>query len=187
MQLPVYAYGQPVLKKVAKDITQEDLKELGNLVEDMYETMYKTNGVGLAAPQIGKSIRLFVIDTIQIEKDMEIKKGIKKTFINAQVLEKSGEIFSYEEGCLSFPEINGNVERESIVKIKYVDEDFVEHIEVYEGFNARVILHEYDHLDGKLFVEKFKPLKLRMLKKRLENIRTGNINPSYPMRFYRGR
>jgi len=187
MLLPVYAYGQPVLRKVAKDITKEEFLILGNLIEDMYETMYKTNGVGLAAPQIGQSIRLFVVDTIQIEEDLDIKKGIKKTFINAHVLEESGEMISYEEGCLSFPEINGNVERNSIVKIQYLDEDFNEHIETYDGFNARVILHEYDHLDGKLFVEKFKPLKKRMLKKKLENIRLGLIDPSYPMRFYRGR
>lgn len=187
MQLPIYAYGQPVLRKVAEDITKKELLSFENLIEDMFETMYKTNGVGLAAPQIGKAIRLFVVDTLQLEEDEEVKKGIKKVFINAEVLEEDGEITSFEEGCLSFPEINGNVERKSIVKIKYLDEDFKEHIETYNGFNARVIQHEYDHLDGKLFVEKFKPLKRRMLKKKLENIRTGNITPSYPMRFYRGR
>jgi len=187
MQLPIYAYGQPVLRKVTKDISKEELFILGNLVNDMFETMYKTNGVGLAAPQIGKDIRLFVVDTLQLEEDLDVKNGIKKTFINAQILEVGGEMTSYEEGCLSFPEINGNVDRESIVKIKYLDEDFNEHIETYDSFNARVIQHEYDHLDGKLFVEKFKPLKRRMLKKKLENIRTGNITPSYPMRFYRGR
>ncbi len=185
MQLPVYAYGQPVLKKVAKDITQEEFLILGNLVEDMFETMYNTNGVGLAGPQIGQSIRLFVIDTVQVQDDMKIEEGIKKVFINAHILEKSGERWSYEEGCLSFPDINGSVERESVVKIKYVDQDFNEIIEEYDGFNARVIMHEYDHLDGNLFVEKFKPLKKRMLKKKLEKLRLGEIETSYPMRFYR--
>ena len=185
MQLPVYAYGQPVLKKVAKDITKEEFLVLGNLVEDMFETMYKTNGVGLASPQIGQSIRLFVVDTIQVQDDVKITDGIKKVFINPHVIEKSGALWSYEEGCLSFPDINGSVERESIVKIQYVDNDFNEITEVYDGFNARVILHEYDHLEGKLFVEKFKPLKKRMLKKRLERIKLGEIDTSYSMRFYR--
>lgn len=185
MQLPVYAYGQPVLKKVAKDITKEEFLILGNLVEDMFETMYNTNGVGLAAPQIGQSIRLFIVDTEQVQEDMKIKTGIKKVFINAQIIEKNGELWSYEEGCLSFPDINGNVERESIVKIKYLDSDFNEQIEEYDGFNARVILHEYDHLEGILFVEKFKPLKQKMLKKKLEKIKKGEVDSDYKMRFYR--
>ncbi|HHH53659.1 MAG TPA: peptide deformylase [Bacteroidetes bacterium] len=187
MQLPVYAYGQPVLKKVAKNITKEELLEYGNLIEDMFTTMYNTNGVGLAAPQIGQSIRLFVVDTIQVEDNVKIKNGIKKAFINAEKIEEGGKWWSYEEGCLSFPDLNGSVERQSFVTLKYVDEDFNEHIETFDGFNARVILHEYDHLDGILFVEKMKPLKRRMINKKLEKIRKGEIDPPYPMRFYRGR
>jgi peptide deformylase len=185
MQLPVYAYGHPVLKKVTENITKEEFAEMGTLIEDMFTTMYNTIGVGLAAPQIGKSIRLFVVDTIQIEKEADIEKGIKKVFINAQKLEETGKLWSYDEGCLSFPDINGSVERLSIVKIKYLDENFEEHIDTFDGFNARVILHEYDHLDGILFVEKMKPLKRRLINKRLEKIRTGDIDPPYPMRFYR--
>jgi peptide deformylase len=187
MQLPVYAYGQPVLKRIAKNITKEEFIILGNLVSDMFETMYNTNGVGLAAPQIGQSIRLFIVDTEQVQEDIKIKNGIKKVFINAQIIEKSGELWSYEEGCLSFPDINGNVERKTNVKIKYLDSNFKEHIEEYDGFNARVIMHEYDHLEGILFVEKFKPLKQKMLKKKLERIKKGDIELDYKMRFYRRR
>ena len=186
MQLAVYAYGQPVLKKIAKEITEEEYNDLGTLIPDMFETMYNTNGVGLAAPQIGKSIRLFIVDTVQVEEDMKIK-GIKKVFINPYILEEKGERWTYSEGCLSFPDINANVERPSTIKIKYLDEEFNEHLEEISGFNARVIQHEYDHLEGILFIERIKPLKRRLLSKRLEKIKKGDIKTNYPMRFYRGR
>ncbi len=185
MKLPIYAYGQPVLKKKCRDITKEELKELGNIVEDMFETMYNANGIGLAAPQIGKDIRLFIVDTKQVEEEDTMKfKGIKKAFINAQVIEKKGTPYAYEEGCLSFPGINGKIERESKVVIKYLDEQFEEHTEEYDGLNARVILHEYDHIDGILFIEKMSPLKLKMLKKKLANVKSGKVKHDYKMKFY---
>ncbi|MEZ4908159.1 MAG: peptide deformylase [Saprospiraceae bacterium] len=183
MLLPIYAYGHPVLKKIAEDISKEEYDALGSLAEDMFETMYKTNGVGLAAPQIGKSIRIFVVDTVQVQDDLKITAPIKKVFINAEKLEEFGTMWSYDEGCLSFPDINAGVERLSNVRIKYMDENFVEHVEVFDGFNARVIQHEYDHLQGILFVEKIKPLKKRLLNKRLEKLKKGEIDPKYPMRF----
>jgi len=183
MQLPVYAYGHPVLKKIAKEITPQEYEELGTLIPDMFETMYNTNGVGLAAPQVGKSIRLFIVDTVQVEDDMKIT-GIKKVFINPYILEEKGELWTYSEGCLSFPDINANVERLSDIKIKYLDEQFNEHIEEISGFNARVIQHEYDHLQGILFIERIKPLKRRLLNKKLEKIKRGDIKVNYPMKFY---
>ena len=185
MQLPVYAYGHPVLKKIAQEITKEEFDSLGNLIEDMFETMYKTSGVGLAAPQIGRSIRIFIADTIQVKDELKIDNPIKKAFVNPLIIEKWGKLWSYEEGCLSFPDINAGVERPENVRIKYFDENFVEHVEVFNGFNARVIQHEYDHLDGILFVEKFKPLKRRLLGKKLEKIIKGEILTKYPMKFQR--
>lgn len=183
MQLPIYAYGHPVLKKVAEEITKSEYEDLGNLIEDMYETMYKTNGVGLAAPQIGKSIRIFVVDTIQVKEDLKIEAPIKKAFINPEKLEEFGALWSYDEGCLSFPDINAGVERPTNIRIRYLDENFVEHVEVFDGFNARVIQHEYDHLEGILFVEKIKPLKKRLLNNRLEKLKKGDIDQKYPMKF----
>ncbi|MBK7095478.1 MAG: peptide deformylase [Saprospiraceae bacterium] len=185
MQLTVYAYGHPVLKKIALEISREEFNTLGSLVEDMFETMYKTNGVGLAAPQIGQSIRIFVVDTVQVKDELKIPNPIKKAFINPVIIEEWGKLWSYEEGCLSFPDINASVERPENVRIKYFDENFIEHVEVFNGFNARVIQHEYDHLDGILFVEKFKPLKRRLLDKRLEKIKKGEIQTKYPMKFQR--
>lgn len=183
MQLTVYAYGHPVLKKIANEISREEFNSLGNLVEDMYETMYKTSGVGLAAPQVGLSVRVFVVDTVQVKEELKIENPIKKAFINPVKIEEWGKMWGYEEGCLSFPDINANVDRPENIRIKYLDENFVEHVEVFNGFNARVIQHEYDHLDGILFVEKFKPLKRRLLDKKLEKIKKGEIQTKYPMKF----
>ncbi len=184
MQLPIYAHGHPVLRKMCSEITKEELNSLGNLIEDMYDTMYKANGVGLAAPQIGKSIRIFIVDTEQVDEEGKSPKGIKKVFINPQVIDKKGNMYSYEEGCLSFPGINAKIDRESTVVIKYFDEDFNEYTEEYDGLNARVILHEYDHVEGIVFIEKMKPLKLKMLKKKLENIKNGKVNCDYKMKFF---
>ncbi len=182
MILPIYAYGQPVLKKLAEDI-KPDYPELKKLIEDMWETMYHAEGIGLAAPQIGLSIRLFMVDTTQLKDEEGKSEGIKKVFINAQIIEETGEEWAYEEGCLSIPEVRGDVERPESLTIQYVDENFVEHEETFTGMNARVIQHEYDHIDGILFIELLKPIKKRLVKRRLENIRKGKIDVDYRMKF----
>lgn len=182
MILPVYAYGHPVLKKVGSQISP-DFPELKQLIEDMWETMYHAKGVGLAAPQIGQAIRLFVVDTVQIQEEGEEDKGIKKVFINAQMLEETGDTWTYEEGCLSIPNITGDVERKKSISIRYWDEDFNEVTASYEGMNARVIQHEYDHIDGKLFIEKLNPLKKKLIQRKLENIRKGKVTADYRLRF----
>lgn len=189
MILPIYAYGHPVLKKVAKNI-DKDYPELDKLLANMWETMYNAEGVGLAAPQIGLSIRIFLVDTLSSqEKDKEEQgkepeyPGIKKVFINAEILEETGEDNTFEEGCLSIPEITGDVERLDTIKVRYWDEDFVEHVETYDGTNARVIQHEYDHIEGLLFIEKLKPLKKRLIKRKLEKLKKGQYRGSYRMKF----
>lgn len=184
MILPIYAYGQPILKRVAKPIDQ-DYPDLNELISSMWETMYNAEGVGLAAPQIGESIRLFIIDTAQTYKEEDKSKGIKSVFINAQKIEEDGEHWFYEEGCLSIPHIRGDVERQKILKLKYLDENFEEHIKVFDGINARVVQHEYDHLEGVLFLDKLKPLKKRMIKRKLEIIKKGKVDADYLMRFVR--
>jgi peptide deformylase len=186
MILPVYAYGQPVLKKVAQ-VIDEDFEGLDNLLEDMWETMYHADGVGIAAPQIGQSLRLFLVDTIQAMEEGDEAKGIKKAFINAQILEEGGEPWTYEEGCLSIPNVKGDVERNELIKIKYQDESFNEFIEEYDGINARVILHEYDHIEGKLFTEKLKPLKKKMISRKLDQIKKGKVKADYRLRFAKSR
>ena len=185
MILPVFVYGQPVLRKKGRTIKEEEMPEIRTLVENMWETMYASHGVGLAAHQIGKDLKLFIIDSIQVEEDMEDLVGMKKVFINAEKVEESGEEWTFEEGCLSFPDIRGTVERPSVITLKYRDLDFKEHIETFDGFNARVIQHEYDHTMGELFIEKFKPLKRRLLKKKLDKIKNGEAKASYPVRVYR--
>ena len=148
------------------------------------------DGVGLAAPQIGQSIRLFVIDTLQIEQDEKDEppfQGFKKVFINARKVEETGKPWSYEEGCLSIPRIRGDVERPETIRLRYQDENFVEYEETFTGINARVVQHEYDHIDGVLFTEKLKPLKKRLIQRKLEDIRLGKINVEYKMRFFNGR
>lgn len=182
MILPVYAYGQPVLKRVGKEI-EKDYVGLNDLLEDMWETMYHAQGVGLAAPQVGQSLRLFLVDTIQVMEEGEEEKGIKKAFINAQILEEEGELWAYEEGCLSIPNVRGDVERQERIKIKYQDENFDEFIEEYDGINARVIQHEYDHIDGKLFTDKLKPLKKKMISRKLDQIKKGKTSAEYRLRF----
>ena len=182
MILPIYAFGQPVLKKVAAPITAE-YPELKELLENMWETMYNAQGVGLAAPQIGKSIRLFLVDTDQLEKEDAKEVGIKQVFINAQKIEEAGKPWDYEEGCLSIPNIRGDVKRPAQLKIRFMDENFVEHEKVFSGLNARVIQHEYDHIDGILFTELLKPLKRRRVKRKLENIKKGAVDADYRMKF----
>ena len=183
MILPIYAYGQPVLKKVGVEITK-DYPEIDQLISNMFETMYNASGVGLAAPQIGLSIRLFIADSTQMESEKDPAfKGIKKAFINAQIIEETGDEWAYEEGCLSIPKINGEVVRPSIIKLKYMDENFVEHIEEFDGLNARVIQHEYDHIEGILFTTLLKPIKRSLIKNKLEKIKKGKVNTDYRMRF----
>lgn len=183
MILPIYAYGNPILKRVAKDVAKED-EGLDDLIANMWETMYNAEGVGLAAPQIGKSSRIFVVDTKQTYQEEEDKaKGIKEVFINAQKIVEEGEYWPYEEGCLSIPHIRGEVERQKKLKLKYLNADFEEQVMTFEGINARVIQHEYDHLEGVLFLEKLKPLKKRMIKRKLDIIKKGKVDTDYLMKF----
>lgn len=185
MILPVYAYGQPVLKKMGEDITP-DYPELAQLIANMWETMYHAEGVGLAAPQIGLAIRLFVIDTIQMKSSQEKgDTGIKQVFINAHKITESGEPWPYEEGCLSIPDIRGDVDRPAHVHLRWQDENFVQHEATFSGINARVIQHEYDHIDGILFTEHLSPLKKRLIQRRLESIRKGMVRADYKMKFAR--
>ncbi len=183
MILPIFAYGQPVLKKVADNITP-DYPHLKELISNMWDTMYDAHGVGIAAPQIGLSIRLFVIDTEQIEKEENPDHvGFKKVFINAQVLDEKGEKWSYEEGCLSIPNIRGEVLRQPELTIQYLDDNFEEHTETFNGINARVIQHEYDHIQGILFTDRLSPVKRTLIRNKLENIRKGKTNADYKMKF----
>ena len=181
MILPIYIYGQPVLKQVAAEIPR-DYEGLAELVDNMWETMYNAHGVGLAAPQIGKSVRMFLVDTEQLEDEESDHQGIKKVFINAEKIEETGEHWEYEEGCLSIPDIRGDVSRRENLRIRYYDLDWQLHEEEFDGINARVIQHEYDHIDGVLFVEHLKPLKRRMIQRRLDSMRKGILKAEYAVR-----
>lgn len=181
MIYPIVAYGDPVLKKLAQDIDPEDESlDLKKLVADMFETMYEANGVGLAAPQIGLSLRLFVIDADLMDPTI---KNMKKVFVNPQIVEEVGEEWSYEEGCLSIPDIREDVSRPGQITIHYFDEDWNEYEEKYEGLVARVIQHEYDHIEGVLFVDYLSSFKKSLLKSKLSNISKGKAKVSYRMRF----
>lgn len=178
MILPIYLYGQPALRKVANDI-DKDYPNLKGLIENMFETMYNADGIGLAAPQIGLNIRLFVIDLEPLAEDEPKYHGFKKVFINAQMVEETGEIISLREGCLSIPGINESVAREETIRIKYLDENFVEHDEIFFDFFARCIQHEYDHIEGKLFIDKISGIRKQMIKSKLNNMIKGRVNCSY--------
>ena len=190
MILPIVGYGSPILRKVAEDITP-DYPNLGVLLDNMWETMYSSNGVGLAAPQINKSIRLFVIDSEQIFDNQEDDEkgqypdepGFKGVFINAKILELSGEEWSYNEGCLSIPKIRGDVNRHQNVTLEYLDENFQKHTKSFNGITARVILHEYDHIEGKLFIDHISALKRTLLKSKLDDIMKGKVKIDYRMMF----
>lgn len=190
MILPVVAYGSPILRKVAEEI-DPSYPGLEKLIADMWDTVYNSNGVGLAAPQINKSIRLFIVDTDQIVKDFDDEdkakypneKPIKTVFINAQMLEETGKMWPYNEGCLSIPKVREDVQRNSNIRIKYLDENFQEHEAEFHGITARVIQHEYDHIEGKLFIDYISPLKKRLLKKKLDDISKGKIKMEYRMIF----
>lgn len=182
MILPIYSYGHAVLKKLASPI-DKDYDHLATLIENMWETMYQAKGVGLAAPQIGQSIRLFIVDTVQLERDSNAEEGIKKVFINPQILVERGDEWNYEEGCLSIPTITGEVSRNQTVTIRFQDEAFDSFEEIYSGMNARVIQHEYDHLEGILFTDRLKPLKKRLISRKLESVKRGKVEVGYRMKF----
>lgn len=183
MILPIYAYGHPVLSKPTKKI-DPDYPEFEQLLDNMWETMYNAQGVGLAAPQVGLSVRLFLVDTIQIMEEGKEVEGLKQAFINAEKVEEGGTPWDYEEGCLSIPDIRADVERPAQIKLRYQDENFETHEKIFTGMNARVIQHEYDHVDGILFTQHLRPLKKRLMKRKLERIKTGKIDPKYRMKFF---
>lgn len=182
MILPIVAYGHPNLRKISENINP-DYPGLKELIRDMFDTMFGSSGVGLAAPQVNKSIRLFVIDANVYAQDYPEAKGFRQVFINAQILERSGDIWTFNEGCLSVPDIREDIDRETFVRIRFQDENFVQHEETYGGIIARVIQHEYDHLEGVLFVDKVSSLRKMLLKRKLMDISKGYINPSYKMIF----
>lgn len=190
MILPIVAYGDPVLKKEAQEI-EKNYPELKELIADMFETMYSASGVGLAAPQIGKSIRLFIVDGSPFAEDDEDEEdpkakgmeGFKKVFINPIIEEEVGEEWGFNEGCLSIPKIREEVFRKEKVTISYYDEHWSFHEDTFEGYAARIIQHEYDHIDGILFTDHLSPLKRRLLAKRLQNISKGDIEVDYKMKF----
>lgn len=189
MILSIVGYGDPVLRKKGVEIPQ-DYPELNQLVANMYETMYNAYGVGLAAPQVGLALRLFVIDTRPFSEDEDLSKeeqvqlaSFKKTFINATILKEEGEEWGFNEGCLSIPEVREDVYRHERITIEYYDEESNKHTDVYDGLIARVIQHEYDHIEGILFTDKISSLKKRLIQKKLQNIMEGKTRPDYKMKF----
>lgn len=190
MILPIVGYGDPVLRKVGAEISAEypNLKET---IADMYETMYNASGVGLAAPQVGIAIRLFVIDATPFSDDEDLHedqqkqlKGFKRTFINAKIIKEEGNDWAFNEGCLSIPDVREDVYRKEKITIEYCEEDFVMKTEVFDGLIARVIQHEYDHIEGVLFTDKISSLKKRLIKGKLKNIMEGKTFQDYRMRFF---
>ena len=183
MIYPIVAYGSPVLKKVAQPIVKDPDFDLNKTIEDMFETMYSSNGVGLAAPQVGLSIRLFVIDPQNMDEEDENLKNSKKVFINPTILEENGEDWPFEEGCLSIPGVRADVLRKQTLTIHYFDENWREHTETFSGLTARVIQHEYDHLEGKLFIDYLSSMKKRLIKNKLYDISKGIVKADYRMKF----
>lgn len=189
MILPIIGYGDPVLRKKG-EVIAKDHPNLKEIVANMYDTMYNAYGVGLAAPQVGLSLRLFTIDTSPFSDDEDLSKeeqellaNFKKTFINPVILKEEGEEWGFNEGCLSIPEVREDVYRHEKITIEYFDEDFNKHIDVYDGLIARVIQHEYDHIEGVLFTDKISSLKKRLIQKKLQNIMEGKTRPDYKMKF----
>jgi peptide deformylase len=189
MILPIVGYGDPVLRKKGEEIPQ-DYPNLNQIVADMYDTMYNAYGVGLAAPQVGLSLRLFIVDTKPFSDDEDLPKeeqeqlaAFKQTFINPVILKEEGEEWGFNEGCLSIPEVREDVYRHERITIEYYDEDFNKKTEVYDGLVARVIQHEYDHIEGILFTDKISSLKKRLIQKKLQNIMEGKTRPDYKMKF----
>lgn len=199
MVLPIVVYGDPVLRKVGVDIDKK-YDGLEQLIKDMFETMYKAKGVGLAAPQVGKAIRLFIVDThpfAEVDEDDDEEddeftpeqrkelEAFKKVFINARILEEEGPEWKFNEGCLSIPKIREDVSRKPEIEIEYYDEKFVKHVEKYKGVIARVIQHEYDHIEGKLFTDKISPFKRKMISGKLNDIANGKIHADYKIKVYK--
>lgn len=190
MILPIVAYGAPILRMVSRDISK-DHPNLEMLIADMWETMYASNGVGLAAPQVNKNVRIFIVDSSQIFEHQEQEDkgkfpdepGIKKVFINAKVAGLNGKEWVYNEGCLSIPKIREDVSRNEELILEYQDENFETHTEKFNGLTARIILHEYDHIEGKLFIDYLKPLKRKLMKGKLDDISKGKIKVDYKMIF----
>lgn len=187
MILPIVAFGDPVLKKVAVDIDPE-YPGLQQLIANMFDTMYNAKGVGLAAPQIGKSIRLFIVDATPFSEDPENEEeaalaGFKRVFINAKITDEKGKEWAFNEGCLSIPKIREDVMRKPELKISYVDEAFQPHTETFSGLAARIIQHEYDHIEGKLFTDRISPMRKRLLQGKLNDISKGRVEVEYRMRF----
>jgi len=192
MILPIVAYGDPILRKKGAEI-DKNYPELEKLIANMFETMYEAKGVGLAAPQVGKSIRLFVVDATPFAEDKDddgkiisenaALKGFKKVFINAKITNEEGVEWEFNEGCLSIPKIREEVERKETIHIEYLDENFKKHKDVFEGLAARIIQHEFDHIEGKLFVDRISALRKRMLKGKLADITKGKVDVTYKMKF----
>lgn len=189
MIIPIYGYGEPVLRKVGEEITP-DYPNLKEIIANMYDTMYNAYGVGLAAPQVGMAIRLFVIDTEPFSDSDDLSKeeqaqlkNFKQTFINAKMLKEEGEEWGFNEGCLSIPDVREDVYRNERITIEYCDENFNKKTEVFDGLIARVIQHEYDHIEGILFTDKISTLKKTLIKKKLQNIMDGKAFPDYRMKF----
>ena len=190
MILPIVAYGSPILRKVCDDISP-DYSGLETFISDMWETMYNSNGVGLAAPQVNRGIRLFTIDSEQIFRNQDADEkgeypdepGYKGVFINAHILKVNGNEWSYNEGCLSIPKVREDIFRNEEITLEFADENFEQHTKIFNGITARIILHEYDHIEGKLFIDYLRPLKRKLLKGRLDDISRGKIQVDYRMVF----
>jgi peptide deformylase len=178
---PIVLYGSPMLRKSSREI-QIGHQELKELVTDMFETMHVSDGIGLAAPQIGKSLRIFVVDATPMKEDDPSLDGFKKVFINPRIVEETGERWTYKEGCLSLPGLHEDVDRHSSIRIQYFDEEFNFHDEKYDGVKARVMQHEYDHLDGVLFIDRISPLKKKLIKGKLNDIAKGKAKAAYKTR-----
>lgn len=183
MLLPIIRFGSPILRKKCREITTE-YPQLDSLLNDMWETMYEASGVGLAAPQINKDIRLFIIDTTPFleDEDKSDKEAIKKVFINPRIIKETGEEWLFNEGCLSIPDIREDILRKESITIEYLDEHFKKHTDNFDGLSARVIQHEYDHVNGILFTDKISPLRKRMIRGKLLDISKGRVKTDYKMR-----
>lgn len=184
MKLPIYVYGAEVLRAKAQEVelTEDVKKELTALIGDMFETMYNADGVGLAAPQIGRSIRVLVVDGSDLEEDMPELKGFKRVMINPQVISQSEELAEYPEGCLSVPGINADIKRPASMTVRYIDENFEQKEELFEGFGCRMVQHEMDHLDGVLFVDRANPIRKKMFQSKLQNISRGKVRTHYKIK-----
>lgn len=187
MKLPIYAYGHPILRKETEEI-EENYPKLNELIDDMFETMYYSKGMGIAAPQIGRNIRLFLVDTAQLDEEgveEPTTEFIKEVFINPIIIDESGKEWEYEEGCLSIPDVRGKVARHPKVRVEYYNRNFELKERIFDGITARVVQHEYDHLEGILFVDLLKPLKKRFVQKKLDKIKKGKTNADYKLVFPR--